>query len=364
MKISPRKKLVVLAFPFLISFVRGACYYSNGESFCDTHTIVTVDEETGESTAVMGPAPTPSPISLCLAATETLMESVHSFYDASGSTITILDPATNPLPTKTIIDDFSSNSANNDYYKYMCEEAGGKYVELTYSATCQSDNNEDTDVDIVVYDQPRCYDQTECTLQDDDISEAEALFINGTLSLTQERADLEEGADWTCAGNLFGSTDPPSACMWQTKKTKDIALIEQENKQTASAKTSKKKFLGFIQTSTVIVEFTPDNLATFETACTGIGGTANLGSKDVGVTCSQASGKTRPFIVSYFSACLGSHCSPLEILEASGDSLMNVLLELDELEGTWTCSQSSAAAIGALTTLLVTVGASLTMLWI
>eukprot|EP00545_Synedropsis_sp_CCMP1620_P012077 CAMPEP_0119022264 /NCGR_PEP_ID=MMETSP1176-20130426/27577_1 /TAXON_ID=265551 /ORGANISM="Synedropsis recta cf, Strain CCMP1620" /LENGTH=345 /DNA_ID=CAMNT_0006977053 /DNA_START=217 /DNA_END=1251 /DNA_ORIENTATION=+ len=344
--ISPKLVLVLTLPAFIISAVHGACYMDENGGYCDTGVVVTTNQDTGDMSAVMGPEDKEivavTPFSTCLVATKTLMDSIHSFYDDSDSTITVLEAGTTRLPTKTIIDDFSSNSAKNYAYKYRCEEMDGEYVELAYSATCRRDGNRDNDVTIVVYGQPRCYDPAECMLEDEDgttpRTEAEVLCINGTLNLTEERGDLEEGEDWHCAGDLFDSTDSSSACEWQMKNTKDGALLAQESMQNTGAEKSEKKAWGFIPTSTMIVGITSDNSASFETACSATGGTPHMGQQDTIFTCSEggaSSTKDRPFQVSYLSTCVGSHCTPSEVSKASGKSLLRVLVGLQELDETW-----------------------------
>jgi hypothetical protein len=127
----------------------------------------------------------------CYSSLYAMLASVDDSYKTSGMT-----SLSQSSPTSSIFDDFSTNEANNAFYKSACDANDGNYVELTYEATCVNTQTGETTF-LFVTRQPRCYPKSDCDSASDD-----ALFRASTLALTEARAKEEMGGEWQCDGSL------------------------------------------------------------------------------------------------------------------------------------------------------------------
>ena len=137
----------------------------------------------------------------CLSETKTIMVAIKDSYQTTRVTTRNAKVG----DTLMVLDDFSTNSANNRAYKYACTDKGAKYVELHYTATCETPavgGSTKKKATLFVSGQPRCYAPVSCYKGGKSFDQD--LLNSFTIRPTEERADLESHSTekWTCSGTF------------------------------------------------------------------------------------------------------------------------------------------------------------------
>jgi len=232
-----------------------------------------------------------------------------------------------------IIDDFSTNKANNDKYKAACEGSSGKFVQLKYEAECTSTANPMVTT-IIVSAQPRCYAKN-CGSSDDQM-----LFEEFTIRPTEERADLDTSQFWECKGELRADFD----CEAETHLIQ--ARLKMSNAAAAvKTEVSNKKLWGWVPFTKTgkEVSFTGKDEQTARTECDDAGG--NFEKADGEFMC----GGTVHEVNNFFT-CMGRKCKDESKDTFEENELLANLVKSNELVKGHTCAKSgawNAASIGA-----------------
>jgi hypothetical protein len=304
------------------------------------------------------------------------MEEVHGSYNDSDATWGAVSGV-----QKIIIDDFTTNEANNIKYKNACENEGGTYEELTYEANCESASvclsecNPVHEITLQVIGQPRCYAKNCAAAIGSDKDFANELLEEFTLKPTAERANEKHdptSAGWTCTGELNdasqanANTGSGGGCAFATnmlyEQTTDIISAVVNMKPDVTD----KKFLFFLPTEVKKVEYSASPVA-LENACHSVSGHYLL--RQFEMTCTVDEGNTQDkasFEVLDYSVCLASVCGNSNTNAAAKEETIYLrfkdqMLDEKNLDETkdWTCIGSGAMAVS----IRVAVGAVFALWW-
>ena len=282
----------------------------------------------------------------CEKATHDLLLEIGGSYKTDDATYSS-KTTTNGI--KHIVDDFSTNRANNLGYERACETNDGEYVELTYTATCTFGQQT---VELIVGGQPRCYAKLceEVNKQD--------LFLHYTLAPTAARANRARGEGsnsdaWKCTGELSSA---PSTCDLETRQLNDRSEMIIAGSKIEPTVTN-RKFLWIFDREEQLVTFSEDS--SFVSLCTENGGT--LFSMDEG---NFKCGEEVSFAAQDFSICLGSSCGE-EISRANAAiaaQFRQKMIDADKLEkSVLECTMSMSGALSA--SIGIALGAMLAVVW-
>lgn len=217
------------------------------------------------------------------------MESINATYKTTRVTTRSVDVT----GKKLLLDDFSTNGANNLAYQFACEDKGGTYVELHYDADCSTVGGNKT-VGLFVNGQTRCYNKA-CKPTD-----TTKLFSELTLRPTEERAtrDSNSKEQWQCTGQLRIAS--ANLCLDKTNiinQKNDMRIVNADIQATVSS----QKFLGMDKAAKLVTFSGADQ--NFKDACTRSGGVPRA-VKNSGIVC----GGKSVFEIQNFTICLWPLC--------------------------------------------------------
>mmetsp|Transcript_29750 Transcript_29750/g.49088 ORF Transcript_29750/g.49088 Transcript_29750/m.49088 type:complete len:325 (+) Transcript_29750:459-1433(+) len=257
--------------------------------------------------------------------------------------------------------DFSTNQINNESYEAACKAVGGQYVELHYTAQCDSiTQGRSKFATIIVAGHPRCYAGS-CNVEAD----SHPLFRRFTLQATEDRDSRNRQGNTVCFGYLLDE-EFGSLCDYSTSSTVDGTIAIQVARNSLEPAVTTEKWLGIIPLDTLIVEF-PGSENEFEETCKAVEKSNIYATVSSDITCSDGKNYRKEFDVSDFPVCLSAGCakggsimsgetvhyeSTAEIEEATLDTMMKsfhdnmIFLELlDDPTNNVVCVASDATSV-------------------
>jgi hypothetical protein len=282
-----------------------------------------------------------SPATRCVDPSRTVMEAINATYKTSRVTTRSIDMA----GKKLLMDDFSTNVANNLAYQFACTDKGANYVELRYDAECKNAAGNKT-VSLYVINQPRCYAKT-CL--DNDGSRA---FNDLTLRPTESRAsrDSNPAEVWKCTGQLRNSSW--NFCMVMTdpiNQKNDMRVASFDIKPTVTT----QKFLGVFDKKEQLVTF-PAADQNFKDTCERNGGVVRV-VKQPGIVCGKST-----FKIQDFTTCLWPLCGPNTDRDTSVVIMQQfqAKLKVEKIKVSGTCVFSSAVRLCVGSVVFAVIGVS------
>ena len=266
----------------------------------------------------------------CLDATRTLMVAIKNDYQTTGVTTR----TTTVANTLMVLDDFSTNTADNLAYKYACSDKGGTYVELHYNATCEAPavgGGNNKTANIFVAGQPRCYAKT-CDQQ----TFGQDLLNEFSIRPTQDRADLDSRSTekWTCTGTFRApSVSICNDISTSINKTRGIEIATLGMKPVVQVQTS----FGLVKEEKLLT-FTGYDAARFNKSCEVSGGVSY--NADGRLVCGDSK-----FDVRKYPSCLWPLCGGVGTDESENfiESLLHDrLVATGQIKNKTACNFSSA----------------------
>lgn len=280
---------------------------------------------------------------LCYTDTRDVMVAIKDEYHVTGVTKTSAKVG----DTFLIFDDFATNTAKNLAYEFACKDKGAKYVELHYTATCETPAvAEGTQKKVILFvsGQPRCYSTAQCHFYD---GENERLLYLFSILPTEERAIHESKSNekWTCTGTIREKSLTLCKDMSSSVSTLNgikVATIEMKPVLTV------QKSLGLVKEEKLL-SFVGFDSARFKTACEA----ANFAAleADGRLVCGKAKFDVKKYAICQWPLCGGVGSDYSRTLIAT--ELHGHLVKSGDIQNKTKCEFSSASrAYGAFAAML------------
>lgn len=212
----------------------------------------------------------------CIPKTEALLEDL----EASGSSLDESDVTRTELNGGSVMVDYTTNSDNNKHFGAACDVAGGEYMYQSFTAACTT--SDDTAVNIIVKDRPRCYSSVchaEYDSEDVAGTDAQMLFDWFALKATALR-NSDDTITYTCTGTEFEESSTPTeesitgyVCEYETEAIMEDNFSLEVERANTDPSVSNKNFMGLISTEVYIVDYSSSDISDFSSECSAAGGT-------------------------------------------------------------------------------------------